>query len=249
MLVLRSLLFNLLLWVSVFVWGSLSLLTFPLPALVRYRVITRWTHFNMWTLRVICRLDFRVEGAQHIPDRPAIIFAKHQSSWETLALQLIFPPQVWVLKRELLRIPFFGWALALLDPIAIDRRGGRRALDQIVQQGRQRLQTGRWVVVFPEGTRMPPGEQGRFGVGGAVLAARTGHPVVPVVHDAGRFWPRGGFIKRPGTVRVVIGPPIDASGRAAADINRQAEAWMRQAMAALEAGEHAPKRDVQQLSL
>jgi len=232
---LRSLLFNLVMFSSVLVYAPLSLLTFPLPSLVRYRFISQWARFHVWLLGALCGLHYRVEGRDHLPRHStAIILAKHQSSWETLAFQQIFPPQVWVLKRELLWLPFFGWALALLDPIAIDRGAGRRAVKQIVDQGRQRLQTGRWVVVFPEGTRMSPGQHRRFGIGGAALAAESGYPVVPVAHDAGHYWPRRGFLKTPGTIRVLIGPVIDSRGKSAEEINRLAEAWVSDAMAQLE---------------
>jgi 1-acyl-sn-glycerol-3-phosphate acyltransferase len=232
---LRSLLFNLVMFSSVLVYAPLSLFTLPLPPLVRYRFISQWARFHVWLLGALCGLYYRVEGGEHVPrDTTAIILAKHQSSWETLAFQQIFPPQVWVLKRELLWLPFFGWALALLDPIAIDRGAGRKAVRQIVDQGRQRLQTGRCVVVFPEGTRMSPGQHRRFGIGGAALAAESGYPVVPVAHDAGHYWPRRGFLKKPGTIRVVIGPAIDSRGKSAEEINRLAEAWVSDAMAQLE---------------
>jgi len=236
---LRSLLFNLVMFSSVLVYAPLSLFTFPLPPLVRYRFISQWARFHVWLLGTLCGLHYRVEGRELLPHHTAaIILAKHQSSWETLAFQQIFPPQVWVLKRELLWLPFFGWALALLDPIAIDRGAGRKAVKQIVDQGRQRLQTGRWVVVFPEGTRMSPGQHRRFGIGGAALAAESGYPVVPVAHNAGQHWPRRGFLKKPGTIRVVIGPAIDSRGKSAEEINRLAEAWVSDTMAQLEQQHH-----------
>jgi 1-acyl-sn-glycerol-3-phosphate acyltransferase len=163
-----------------------------------------------------------------------VILAKHQSAWETIAFQQIFPPQTWVLKRELLWIPLFGWALALLRPIAIDRGAGRVAIEQVIEQGRERLQSGIWVVVFPEGTRVAPGTRRRYGIGGAALAAASGYPVVPVAHNAGSFWPRRGFRKRPGMIRVVIGPVIDSHGKTAEEIRRQAEEWIENTMAGLE---------------
>ena len=234
MLTLRSLIFNILMFSTVVVHALLSLLTAPLPPLMRYRFISLWARLQVRLLRVICGLNYSVEGRENLPSGPAIILAKHQSSWETLAFQEIFPPQVWVLKRELLFVPFFGWGLALTQPIAIDRGGGSRAIDQIVKQGRDRLQSGRWVVVFPEGTRVAPGHNKRHGIGGSVLAAQTGFPVVPVAHNAGSYWPRRGFIKRPGTVRVVIGPMIDSSGKSAQEIKEIVEHWMRETMARLE---------------
>lgn len=208
------------------VWSVLCLFTFPLPVHLRYRIITQWTHFNLWWLAVSCGLRYEVEGRENIPPGPAIVMSKHQSAWETMGLQLIFPEHTWVLKRELLRAPFLGWALALLDPVAIDRAAGRRAIEQLVEQGRSRLQQGRWLVIFPEGTRVAPGHGGRYRIGGAVLAKRTGYPIVPVAHNAGDFWPRRGFRKRPGVIRVVIGPPIDPAGLSVGQIIGRVEAWI-----------------------
>jgi 1-acyl-sn-glycerol-3-phosphate acyltransferase len=230
----RSVLFNLLMWLSVTLYAPLSLLTVVLPFTWRYRLISRWARGQMFMLRHICGLDFRVEGREHLPAGAAVIMAKHQSAWETIAFQQIFPPQTWVLKRELLWIPLFGWALALLRPIAIDRGAGRQAIEQIIAQGRERLQSGIWVVVFPEGTRVAPGTRRRYGIGGAALASASGYPVVPVAHNAGSFWPRRGFLKRPGTIRVVIGPVIDSQGRNAEDIRRVAEEWIENTMVRLE---------------
>ena len=231
---LRSAVFNLVMIGSVLIYAPLSLLTYPLPPLARYRFIKQWARFQIWLVGALCGLYFQVEGREHLPKRTAIVLAKHQSTWETFSFQGIFPPQVWVLKRELLWVPLFGWALALLQPIAIDRGSGRKAVQQIIEQGRQRLETGRWVVVFPEGTRIAPGHQRRFGIGGAALAAATGHPAIPVAHNAGQFWPRRGFLKKPGTIRVVIGAPIDSRGKSAEEINRLAETWMHDTMARLE---------------
>jgi len=226
MLLVRSGLFALCQWAATLIFGPLSLLTLPFPYRFRYQFITLWTHFNLRCLKKICRLDYRVEGIENIPQRNAIILCKHQSAWETLALQKIFPPQVWVLKRELLWIPFLGWGLAMLDPIAIDRKAGRRALQQIVEQGTQRLNTGRWVVIFPEGARMAPGVKGRYAIGGALLAEKSGYPVVPVAHNAGEFWPRNSLLKYPGVIRVVIGPLIESKDKSAAEINALAENWI-----------------------
>ena len=236
MQLLRSLLFNAVMFGTVTFYALLSLLTWPFPPLVRYRFISQWARFHIWLLGALCGLRYRVEGREHLPrDQTAVVLAKHQSSWETLAFQQIFPPQVWVLKRELLWVPFFGWGLAMLDPIAIDRGAGRKAVQQIIEQGRQRLESGRWVVVFPEGTRIAAGQRRRFGIGGAALAAGTGHPVVPVAHNAGHFWPRRGFLKKTGAIHVVIGPVIDSHGKTAEQINQLAETWINQTMARLEA--------------
>ncbi len=221
-------------WLTVTVYAPLSLLTCVLSFPWRYRLISRWARWQMFLLKHICGLDYRVDGLEHLPAGAAVILAKHQSAWETIAFQQIFPPQTWVLKRELMWIPLFGWALALLRPIAIDRGAGRVAIEQVIEQGRERLQSGIWVVVFPEGTRMAPGTRRRYGIGGAALAAESGYPVVPVAHNAGSFWPRRGFLKHPGMIRVVIGPVIDPRGKTAEDIRRLAEEWIEGKMPELE---------------
>jgi 1-acyl-sn-glycerol-3-phosphate acyltransferase len=181
----------------------------------------------MWWLKLTCRLDFRIEGQENIPaEGTALILAKHQSAWETIAMQTIFPPQTWVLKRNLLLIPIFGWGLAMTRPIAIDRTAGKKALKQVIEQGINRLQRGLWVVIFPEGTRTAPGQQKRYAIGGAMLAQKSGYPVVPVCHNAGEFWPKQGFVKKPGTITLVIGEAFDPSQMKAADINARVEEWI-----------------------
>ena len=227
---LRSLLFSLGMGISILVFAPLGVMTFPFPFIVRYRFITQWAHFNLWWLEKTCRLRFTVSGAENIPAGNAIILCKHQSAWETLALQRIFPPQIWLLKRELLWVPFFGWGLAMLEPIAIDRKSGKKAMRQLLEQGTERLRAGRWVVIFPEGTRIAPGKKGRYAPGGARLAKRSGYPVVPVAHNAGEFWPRRGFIKHPGMIKVVIGPVIESRDKTAEEINAAAETWIEDTM-------------------
>ncbi|PIV15590.1 MAG: 1-acyl-sn-glycerol-3-phosphate acyltransferase, partial [Gallionellales bacterium CG03_land_8_20_14_0_80_55_15] len=155
-----------------------------------------------------------------------IVLCKHQSAWETMALQLVFPPQVWVLKRELLKLPFFGWALALTSPIAIDRSDGKGAMRQLLKQGKDRLAQGFCVVVFPEGTRVPYGQRGKYRMGGALLAASSGALAVPVAHNAGRLWGRNAFSKHPGLITMSIGRPLDGKTLKADEINAQAEAWI-----------------------
>ncbi len=215
------------------VWAVVSLLTFPLSYPARFWVVSRWCVMVNWLLRVIVGLDYRIEGAEHIPDTPCIVFSKHESAWETIILPIHFAPQTWVLKRELLWLPFFGWGLAMLAPIAIDRSAGKTALQQVIEQGRERLARGAWVVVFPEGTRVAPGARRRYKQGGASLAAATGAKVVPVAHDSGDYWPRNSFLKYPGVIRLVIGPPIETSGRAPNAINRTAEQWIESTVAGL----------------
>lgn len=230
MVLLRSLLFALGLALLTIVFGAFSLFIFPLPFRYRYRVISQWARISLWWLKRTCGLDYEVLGKENIPAGNGVILCKHQSTWETLALQSIFPEQVWLLKKELLWIPFFGWGLALLKPIAINRKAGRKAMRQLLEQGIERLRDGLWVVIFPEGTRVAPGEKGHYHVGGALLAERSGFPVVPVAHNAGEFWPRHGFLKYPGKIRIVVGPVIDSNGRNAAEINRLAEEWIEGTM-------------------
>lgn len=208
----------------------LTMLFSPLALLMPYRwryfYFTRWGIFAIWWLRITCNLDFRVEGKENIPEGTAIILAKHQSAWETIAMQQIFPPQTWVLKSELFWIPLFGWGLAMMRPVGIDRAAGKKALRQVISQGTDRLKQGLWMVIFPEGTRTAPGERQRYAIGGAMLAEKSGFPVVPVCHNAGEFWPKKGFVKKPGTITLVIGIPIDSRGKRAIDINTEVEEWI-----------------------
>ena len=220
---LRSLIFSLGMWLSTVVIATLALFTAPLAFTARFRFIAQFARFNVWWLEKTCNVRYEIRGRENIPAGNGIVLCKHQSAWETLALQLIFPPQVMLLKRELLWIPFFGWALALLEPIAIDRSAGRKAMKQLIEQGKKKLAAGRWVIIYPEGTRTAPGTRGKYAPGGALLAEHSGYPVVPVAHNAGEFWPRRSFLKRPGTIKVVIGPVIDSRGRKAQEINRLAE--------------------------
>lgn len=233
MTLVRSVLFAFALALVTPPYALIALATFPLPRMARYRIISGWSLLVLFFSRFILGIDWRVEGREHLPSRPSVILAKHQSAWETLAFQHIFPPQVHVLKRELLWIPFFGWGLALMSPIAIDRSRGVAALRTIARRGRERLEQGFWVVVFPEGTRVAPGERREYQIGGAWLAAASGALVVPVAHNAGRVWPRNAFVKRPGTITVRIGPAIEAADRDPKTINAIAEAWIEEQQKAL----------------
>ena len=226
MIFLRSLIFLLLQIVLTPIFSTLGLLTFPLSPLTRYRVISQWAKLMLPLLRMVCGIRHEVRGIENIPREPCIVLCKHQSAWETLALQEIFPPQVWVLKRELLWIPFFGWALALTSPIAIKRSDGKGAMKQLLKQGKDRLKQGFCVVIFPEGTRIPFGQRGKYKIGGAMLAASSGVPVVPVAHNAGRLWGRNAFSKHPGLITMSIGAPIETKGLKAEEINARVEAWI-----------------------
>lgn len=232
---LRSLAQTVLMVGSGLFFGGLGFLTFPLPYRWRYRFITGWTHFNLWVLEQICGIRCEVQGLEHIPRETGIVMAKHQSTWETLALQRWFSPQTWVLKRELLWVPFWGWGMAALEPIAINRSARSNAMRQVVSKGAKRIAKGRWLVVFPEGTRVAPGERGRYQPGGAVLAQKLGVHIVPVAHNAGEFWGKGSFLKRPGTIQVRIGAPIATAERSAKEILREVEDWIEGQMQELAA--------------
>ena len=242
----RQLLGSTLFWLffvtSILVYAPLVVLSYPLPYRWRYPFATGWARLNLRWLKLTCGLGYHVEYEGELPKGSAIVFSKHQSTWETLALQEILPAQVWVLKRELLWIPFFGWGLAALEPIAIDRGAGRQAVQQLVTQGIRRLERGRWVVIFPEGTRVPPGKRVRYRIGGAVLAEKSGYPVVPVAHNAGVYWPKHRFLKRPGTIRVVVGKAIDTHGKSATEILQEAENWIESRVAQMSGnGRNEPK--------
>lgn len=226
MLVIRSLIFLLLQLLLTPIFSTLAIFTFPFSPLTRYRLISSYARTMLWLLRVVCGIHHQVSGMENIPSAPCVVLCKHQSAWETLALQVIFPPQAWVLKRELLWLPFFGWGLAMTSPIAINRSDGKGAVKQLLKQGKHRLAQGFFVVIFPEGTRIPFGERGKYKIGGALLAASASVPVVPVAHNAGRLWGRNSFIKRPGLVTMSIGTPIATQGLKADEINARTEAWI-----------------------
>ena len=209
----RSLLFTTYMMASACVFGGVMALGFWLPYRAQFAIARTWARLLFCVLECLCGLKFTVEGHERIPPGNHVVMSNHTSAWETVAPFLIFPPQVWVLKRELLWIPFVGWGLKLLRPIAINRGEGHRAVNQVVDQGKARLKDGLWIVIFPEGTRVLAGKTRKFGVSGALLAIAAGKSVVPLSHNAGTFWPRRGFLKKPGTIRVIIGEPIDSAGK------------------------------------
>lgn len=233
MLILRSLIFTIGQWLFTPIFTIVALLTFPFSRIKRNEIISLWARSMLWWLRVTCNITYELKGAENIPTTPCVILAKHQSAWETLAFQLIFPPQVYVMKRELLWIPFFGWGLAMTSPIAINRGAGRQALKQLVKLGKQRLASGLWVVVFPEGTRIPPGKHSKFHIGGAWLASGSKATVLPVAHNAGLHWAKNTMLKRPGVITVSIGKPFDCSHLKPEAVNTQAETWINAETATL----------------
>lgn len=229
-LYIRSLLFWLAFIVNTLVFGLLIVLLFFTPATFRLKIARSWSYVNNLILKLFCGIDFTVEGAENLDIDAAIILSKHQSTWETLALHSFTPLVHWVFKRELMMIPIFGWALALTDPIAINRGAGRAAIKQLISEGTKKLNAGKWMLLFPEGTRTAPGKTHKYKIGGALLAEKSGYPVIPIAHNAGEFWPRHSFIKWPGTISVVIGPAIESKNRSAEEINAEVSQWIEDTM-------------------
>jgi 1-acyl-sn-glycerol-3-phosphate acyltransferase len=230
---LGSLVFTGILFVSVAVYGILALLLRLFGYRAMYIAVRLWSRAMLALLRWLCGLDYSVEGLERLPAESSVVLMKHASSWETIAQGLMFPRQTWVLKRELIWVPILGWALYFLKPIAINRKGGRAAVQQVISQGRERLAEGLWVVVFPEGTRVAYGQTGRFGLSGTLLAQAANRKIVPVAHNAGWYWPRRSLLKKPGTIRVVIGEPIATAGRDPREINAQVQGWIESELRAL----------------
>ena len=227
MLALRSLLFMLFNIVTVIPFAFLSILILPFPLHVRYYLIIKWTGLVVWGARFICGIRWELEGAENLPDGPCVLLSKHQSAWETMWIPSHMPREVcFVYKRELHWVPFFGWGIASLKMIHIDRNQGRGAFESVVSQGSQRLAEGRWIIMFPEGTRVPVGERRPYKQGGTKLATRLEVPVVPIAHNAGHCWPRNGFIKKPGLITVSIGPPIPSIGKTSEALMLEVETWI-----------------------
>ncbi|HWU97080.1 MAG TPA: lysophospholipid acyltransferase family protein [Oxalicibacterium sp.] len=230
-LLLRSLLFALIMLIVTPIWALICFLVAPFPYTTRYYVTSRWNVFIIWLAKVLCGIRYQIKGYENLPDAPVILLSKHQSAWETIFLLCNMPrPLVFVLKRSLIYIPLFGWALALLRMIAIDRNNGRDAFAQVARDGAQRLQDGQWIIMFPEGTRIPVGQRGKYKVGGTRLAVETNTLIVPIALNAGECWPRNAFIKRPGLITVSIGKPISPEGRTAVDLMQEVENWIESEM-------------------
>ena len=231
MLWFRSLVFTFLLFASAILLSAAELVCFRAPFRVRWGIAVAWARFSLWAGRVCCGLVVTTEGREHIPAGPCVYLIKHTTALETYWQIAELPPAIWVLKRELLWIPVFGWALGVvMKSIAIDRDAGAAAVKQVIAEGRERLAEGMSVSIFPEGTRMPPGETRRYGISGAALAQDAGCVVVPVAHNAGDFWPKRGLRKYPGEIRFCIGPPIDASRQPPKETNLLAQAWIEDKM-------------------
>jgi 1-acyl-sn-glycerol-3-phosphate acyltransferase len=226
-LFLRSLLFVLIMAVSALLWSFVCFLAAPLPYAKRYLVTSQWNVFIIWCGKVICGMRYEIKGAENLQNVPTILLSKHQSAWETIFLLCKMPhPLVFVFKRELLFVPFFGWALGLLRMIPIDRNNGRDAFKNVVTQSKRRLADGQWIIMFPEGTRIPVGQAGKYKSGGTRLAIATGAVVVPIAHNSGDCWPKNSFIKKPGLITVSIGPPIAPQGQTQDSMMKLAETWI-----------------------
>lgn len=234
MAVARAVLYQIFLVITVIPYAIACLIWAPLPLKLRYRLTVGWPRLAIWGAKVILGIRWQVKGWENLPDEPAVVLSKHQSAWETMFFAAHLPRNVcFVYKRELHRIPFFGWGLALLRMIPIDRAKGRDAVDQVIRVGRQRLEEGRWPLLFPEGTRIAPGKAGRYKMGGTLLAIAAEAPIIPIAHNAGECWPRRAFLKSPGVVTVSIGPLISTKGRNPAEVNQQVEAWIEGEMRVL----------------
>ena len=226
MLILRSLLFYIGQIISTILIAPIGIIAFPLDFKKRYYLITRWAVFNLWWLKICCNVTYEIKGRDNIPGKPCIVMSKHQSAFETLALQQIFIPQVWILKKELLQIPIYGWGLASMQPIAINRNSTIKSFRQIADQGCERLQKGYWVIIFPEGTRVAPNKKKKYLPGGGMLAEKSGAQIVPVAHNAGRLWSRNSMIKKPGLITIKIGPVIESENKSAKEITDEVENWI-----------------------
>ena len=237
---LRSFLFQTYFFVSVCIAALAIAILFFTPYPFRFAIAKAWGKSMLVAGRWLCGLRYEVEGEENIPDTPSVLMIKHTTVFETYAQLAIFPAQSWVLKRELQWIPMFGWGLAAMKPIAIDRKAGIQAVQQVVEQGKERLAEGIWVTIFPEGTRMPLGETKRYGVSGALLAREAQVPVVPVAHNAGDFWPRRGLKKEPGLIRIVIGPPIQPGTKSPKALNEEVQDWVESKMREISVGYQNP---------
>ena len=231
MLAFRGFLFTFFMYGAALIGSALVLLLFWAPHRARWAVAVGWAKACLWAGKFFCGLNVSTEGQENIPDEPSIFLIKHTTALETYWQIAALPPSAWVLKRELLWLPVFGWALGLvMKSIAIDRKAGGPAVKQVIRKGRVRLASGMSICIFPEGTRMPPGKTRRYGISGAALAGEVGCPIVPVAHNAGDFWPKRGLRKHPGNIRFCIGPPIDATAQPPKETNRLAQQWIETRM-------------------
>jgi 1-acyl-sn-glycerol-3-phosphate acyltransferase len=226
----RSVIFYIGYFLAILVSGLLMLpIGFALPTRSRFRLFNWHNRFIIRWLSLTCGIRYHIRGRERVPEGPCVVLANHQSEWETVYLQLLKTPICTVLKKELLSIPLFGWGVRLLRPIPLDRSKPSAAMRQVLSHGKQRLEEGLSVLIFPEGTRVPPGQRRRFNKSGAVIACRTGVPVLPVAHNAGERWGRH-WVKQPGVLNVVVGEPIETVGRSPEEVMAEMEAWIERTL-------------------
>lgn len=225
-LVIRSTFFWMLFFPGVLTAAILVTMSYFMPIEFRVWILKCWIGFTLCSLAVLCGLRYQIEGLENITSDGIIVMSKHSSTWETIALQRFFGPLVWVVKRELTWIPFFGWALTSMEAIALNRGTGRKAINQLINESKTRMDKGRTLILFPEGTRVLPMQHKPFKIGGAIVSQRTGYSVLPIAHNAGEFWPRHSWIKWPGTIKVVIGKPISPEGKTPDQIIKEVGSWI-----------------------
>lgn len=223
---LRALLFWVVFIPGVILCTILLSLSIPFPISFRIGILRIWIPITLFWLKLTCGLSYEIEGLENIPKTGFIVMSNHSSTWETFVMQNFLPPLVWVVKKELLYVPFFGWGLRAVNAIALKRGTGRQAITQLIKEGKMRMEEGRTVMIFPEGTRVPPGEKKPYKAGGAILSEKTNFPILPIAHNAGNFWPRHSWIKWPGKIKVVIGPVIEPEGKKAGQIIAEVEQWI-----------------------
>lgn len=225
--IVRSAIFTLVMTLATCLWVIPCIIARLFPYHICFAIVSGWCTFNVTCARLICGIKYEISGLENIPAEPCVIMSNHQSTWETLAYPSIFPTLTWVIKKELLYVPFFGWGIASTQPIALNRSQGKKALRQLIKDGREKINLGRCILIFPEGTRIPYGEQRPLKAGGFVLAKQARVNILPVAHDAGRLWPRNGFIKTPGTIHLHIGKPLETDGLSAEQIRAEYTQWLR----------------------
>lgn len=229
MLFLRSLLYFLGSLLVLIILVTITLTLFPAPLRVRYAILVNWSKFCIWWLCITLNIKLKIIGKENIPKTPCVIISNHQSVWESIGLQTIYPYQTWVLKQELLWIPIFGWGLAMLKPIVINRGEKLKALKKVIKQGTEKIAEGIFVVIFPEGTRQPYGQLGEYQKGGVSIAKKANVDISPVYHNAGKVWPKGSFIKYPGTITVAVGKPISTIGKSTTILIKEVKDWTQEA--------------------
>ncbi|MDW3095912.1 MAG: lysophospholipid acyltransferase family protein [Gammaproteobacteria bacterium] len=229
----RSLIFLLGMTISTCLWVIPCILARLLPYHICFAIVSSWCTFNVRWAKFTCGIHYEISGLENIPEKACVIMSNHQSTWETLAYPSIFPTLTWVIKKELLYVPLFGWGIASTQPIALDRKQGKKSFIQLIKDGKDKLNLGRFIIIFPEGTRIPYDEERPLKIGGFVLAKKSNTYILPVAHDAGRLWPRNGFLKSPGTIHLHIGKPFPTQDQTAEQLRERYATWLKETRAQL----------------